>query len=112
MYPSATGFSIVFDNLNGDKKARDQHEGRSNFHYDVVQGMAVFDRVDCSNLSNTPSNKSILSVEDEKWLVNKDEFNTYIREPAKVIVQRIIVRHMGFFKDNFAGKFKIENIMG
>ena len=100
---SADGFTIIFDNLNGDKRARDVHEGRQNFHYDVVQGMAVFDRVSCPELPTSSSKKSILSVEDEKWLVSEGEYNAYIREPAKIIVQRILARHMAFFKDNFAG---------
>ena len=92
---------MIFDNLNGTKKARDQTSEHQNTHYDVVQAIATNDRVNCEKMTNVLPQNDVMSVPDEKWLMSIEEHKKYIKYPAKTIITRIICKHMNFFKTNF-----------
>ena len=96
---SPVTYSIVFDNINGEKKARDVNDRKSNRHFDFIQGMAVTNRVPyVGNCQDKPQD-SILNVGLQKWLVTPAEYNDQLRKPLAIIVQRYLVDHMKFFHD-------------
>ena len=71
-------------------------------HFDAVQGMAVKDRIDSSQLPDALPETEILSLKNENWFLNANEFQRGIRGPAIILVQRILCIHMPFFRDNFS----------
>ena len=93
-----------------NNKTRDWHGLPNNSHFDVVQGMAVRDRVCDRTLSNTYQ-KDILDLKEEGWLLSDAEFNDCIKMPGgRVIIPRIICCHMKFFKKNFISNLVVEQI--
>lgn len=92
------GYKIVFDNIDKNVKPRymrSEHQTRS-LHY--VQSYAVKDRVDFSSISSemrTEVNVFHVIPDDNDYEALKSDF--------KVLVSRLIVKHMPFFSIDYRG---------
>jgi len=74
------GFHIICDNLNLDVKPRKRTLENQGTHLDLVQGMAVLDRVNCRAEDSTSklSSSEVLSLPECAWLLSPDEHDQLI----------------------------------
>ena len=95
------GYQVAFDNINIQQKARHKMSTNSNERFDLVQGVAIQDRVNVEHLCDQENRADILTLENSKWLLNKDEHQT-IQNTLEVLVKRGICAHMSDFKTHYS----------
>ena len=94
--PSAcTGLKLVIDNIDSTVKPRYQRMDSQNKSLNYVQVYAVKDRIDFSQLSNSPPSpgRSVYDIlpTTADYQALKDNFS--------ILVARILVEHIPYFKD-------------
>lgn len=94
------GFQINFDNLNMLRRARHKTLSNANQHYDMVQAIAVQDRVNVESLDDMDRQTKFEDADPNRWKLNQEEEET-LQNTLITLVTRILCQQMKFFKDHF-----------
>eukprot|EP00112_Aurelia_sp_Birch-Aquarium-sp1_P000947 Seg1092.2 transcript_id=Seg1092.2/GoldUCD/mRNA.D3Y31 product="hypothetical protein" protein_id=Seg1092.2/GoldUCD/D3Y31 len=94
------GYQICFDNLNLQRHARNKTSINKNERYDMVQAIAVQDRVNVENYADDDRNFTLRTAKPQMWMLTKIEYEK-LRKTLQELVKRIICKQMKFFQDNF-----------
>ena len=110
--PSPTpwyGFKIVGDNLDKSVKPRHMRSDQQTPSLHYFQSYAVRDRVNLSHLSDEPQPvRTCTQVQLKEILPSSSDHKTLF-ENFDIIVARVLVEHMPFFKENF-GDISVKHI--
>ena len=71
----------------------------ANQRFDLVNYMAVKNRVTNPLLDDSRPQGSLLSMDNEQWLINEEQYQNSIEAPAKLEIKRILQTHMEMFKE-------------
>jgi hypothetical protein len=89
-----SGLKLVIDNINKTVKPRHQRVDAQTQSLHYIQVYAVKDRINYTSLSHSPppADKSVYDLIYQK-----------LKRNFKVIVSRILVKHIAFFSEDFKG---------
>ena len=94
------GYQICFDNLNLQRHARNKTTINKNERYDMVQSIAVQDRVNVEGYDDNDRNFTLRTAKPQMWMLTKVEYGK-LRTTLQELVKRIICKQMKYFRDNF-----------
>nr|XP_006816718.1 PREDICTED: uncharacterized protein LOC102803889 [Saccoglossus kowalevskii] len=97
----SAGYSVVFDNLDLNKKARHMTGEHRNQDFHFVNTYAVKDRVNCENLPDDAPICDILKLPNTVFLPTAADHKALKSDFAEIII-RIIVQEMSFFTKHFS----------
>ncbi len=71
-----------------------------NDRHDMVQAIAVRDRVNCQHLSDADRGYTISTARPDLWILSKDDYGK-LQSIASHIIKQIICKQMGYFKESY-----------
>ena len=89
----------MYDNINGQKHANNISENSKNQRFDVINHMAVRNRISDATMEDAKPQGSILDKPLTSWLLNQQEYDWHIKTAAKHELKKILQSHMECFKN-------------
>ena len=80
---------------------RHKTSNNQNARFDMVQGIAVQDRVNVEQLDDTERQLDVAKVDPSLWLPSEKDMEN-IQKTFKEIIKRVLCQQMKFFKDNYS----------
>ncbi len=95
------GYQINFDNLNLQREARHKTSNNTNARFDMVQIIAVQDRVNVETLDDSERNYTVSTANPKLWILTKTEYEK-LQLTLQELVKRILCQQMQFFRENYS----------